>query len=120
MGSDQDFEAFLRERANDRIWSSGDSLGTHALQKPRAELHAIELIQLAKERGFRDNLMETQKAYGSVLEFVRHLMSQADPRLPLVIAPSREQPDCVAVQRASGQFPSIEGTRIHLLPCEWQ
>jgi hypothetical protein len=80
MGSDQDFEAFLRERANDRIWSSGDSLGTHALQKPRAELHAIELIQIAKERGFRDNLMETQKAYGSVLEYVKHLISQADHR----------------------------------------
>jgi hypothetical protein len=80
MGADQDFEAFLREWANERIWSGGDSLGTHALQQLRAELHAIELIQLAKERGFRDNLMETQKAYGSVLEFVKHLMSQADHR----------------------------------------
>jgi hypothetical protein len=35
MGSDQDFEAFLREWANERIWSSGDSLGTHALQQLR-------------------------------------------------------------------------------------
>jgi hypothetical protein len=78
MGSDQDFEAFLRDWANERIWSSGDSLGTHALQKLRAELYAIELIQLAKERGFRDNLMKTQKAYGSVLEYVQHLMGQAD------------------------------------------
>jgi hypothetical protein len=69
-GPHQDFEACLREWANDRIWSSGDSLGMHALQKLRAELHAIELIQLAKERGFRDNLVETQKAYGSVLEYV--------------------------------------------------
>jgi hypothetical protein len=80
MGSDQDFEAFLREWANERIWSSGDSLGTHALQTLRAELRAVELIQLAKERGFRDNLMETQKAHGSVLDFVKHLMSQADHR----------------------------------------
>jgi hypothetical protein len=80
MGADRDFEAFLREWANERIWSSGDSLGTHALQQLRAELHAIELIQLAKERGFRDNLTETQKAYGSVLEYVKHLMSQADHR----------------------------------------
>jgi hypothetical protein len=67
MGSDQGFEVFLREWANERIWSSGDSLGTHALQTLKAELRAVELIQLAKERGFRDNLMETQKAYGSVL-----------------------------------------------------
>jgi hypothetical protein len=36
MGSDQDFEAFLREWANERIWSGGDSLGTHALQQLRA------------------------------------------------------------------------------------
>jgi hypothetical protein len=90
MGSHQDFEAFLREWANERIWSSGDSLGTHALQTLRAELRAVELIQLAKEKGFRDNLMETQKAYGSVLEYAKHLMGQADPRLPPVIAPSRE------------------------------
>ena len=90
MDSDQDFKAFLREWANERIWGSGDSLGTYALQKQRVELHAIELIQLAKERGFRDNLMETQKAYGSVLEYVKQLMSQAGPRLPPVIARSRE------------------------------
>jgi hypothetical protein len=78
MSADQEFEAFLREWANERIWSGGDSLGTHALQQLRAELHTIELIQLAKERGFRSNLMEIQKAYGSVLEFVKHLITQAD------------------------------------------
>ena len=92
MGADQDFEAFLREWANERIWSSSDSLGTDALQQLRAELRAIELIQLAKERGFRDNLMETQKAYGSVLEYVKHLMSRADPRASR-LRDSNESPD---------------------------
>jgi hypothetical protein len=41
------------------------TLGSRHLQELRAELRAIELIQLAKEKGFRDNLAETQKAYGA-------------------------------------------------------
>jgi hypothetical protein len=44
MGSDQDFEAFLREWANERIWSSGDSLGTHALQTLRVRPETLSRI----------------------------------------------------------------------------
>jgi hypothetical protein len=61
MGEDPDFEAFLREWATERISSGGYSLGTHALQQLRAELRAIELVQVAKERGFRGNLTETRR-----------------------------------------------------------
>jgi hypothetical protein len=78
MAADQDFKTFLREWTKERIGPTDESLGTHNLQEPRAELRAIELIQLAKEKGFRDNLTETQKAYGSVLAYVKHLMREAD------------------------------------------
>ena len=80
MDADQEFEAFLREWTSQRIWPTGDFLGSRDLEEHIAGLRAIELIQLAKERGFRDNLMETQKAYGSVLEYVKHLVRRADPR----------------------------------------
>jgi hypothetical protein len=78
MGADQDFNTFLREWTKERIGPTDESLGSRHLQELRAELRAIELIQLAKEKGFRDNLTETQKAYGSVLAYVKHLMREAD------------------------------------------
>ena len=78
MGADQDFKTFLREWTKERIGPTDESLGSCHLQELRAELRTIELIQLAKERGFRDNLTETQKAYGSVLAYVKHLMREAD------------------------------------------
>jgi hypothetical protein len=61
MDEDQDFGTFLREWAKERIWPTDPSL-QHFLAKARA----IELIQLAVARGFRDELMETQRKYGSV------------------------------------------------------
>jgi hypothetical protein len=78
MGTDQDFNTFLSEWTKERIGPTNDSLGSRHLQELRAELRAIELIQLAKEKGFGDNLTETQKAYGSVLAYVKHLMREAD------------------------------------------
>jgi hypothetical protein len=44
-----------------------------------AEARALELIQLAMARGFRDELAETQRKYGSVQAYVKHLMIQAAP-----------------------------------------
>jgi hypothetical protein len=73
MDEDQDFETFLREWAKERIWPTDDALLQHFLTKARA----IELIQLAVARGFRDELMETQRKYGSVQAYVKHLMSQS-------------------------------------------
>jgi hypothetical protein len=73
MDEDQDFETFLREWAKERIWPTDDALLQHFLAKARA----IELIQLAVARGFRDELMEAQGKYGSVQAYVKHLMSQA-------------------------------------------
>jgi hypothetical protein len=78
MDADQDFNTFLREWTKERIGPTDEPLGSRHLQELRAELRAIELIQLAKEKGFRDNLTETQKAYGSVLAYVKHLMREAD------------------------------------------
>ena len=75
MDEDQDFEAFLREWAKERIWPTHDVL----LQDLMAEARALELIQLAMARGFRDELMETQRKYGSVQAYVKHLMIQAAP-----------------------------------------
>jgi hypothetical protein len=43
-----------------------------------AKARAIELIQLSKEKGFRDNLTEIRKAYGSVLAYVKHLIRETD------------------------------------------
>jgi hypothetical protein len=50
MDEDQDFEAFLREWAKERIWPTHDVL----LQDLMAEARALELIRLAMVRGFRD------------------------------------------------------------------
>ena len=75
MDEDQNFEAFLSEWAKERIWRTHDVL----LQDLMTEARALELIQLAMARGFRDKLMETQRKYGSVQAYVKHLMIQAAP-----------------------------------------
>jgi hypothetical protein len=77
MNPDQDFETFLRERAKERVWSMDDFLDLHD-KKHMAEQRATELIELAKERGFGDNLMEIGRRFGSVLAYVKHLMWEAD------------------------------------------
>jgi hypothetical protein len=48
------------------------------LREFMARARTIDLIQLSKEKGFRDNLMEIQKSYGSVLAYVKLLMREAD------------------------------------------
>jgi len=75
MDEDHDFEAFLREWAKERIWPTHDVL----LQDLMAEARALELIRLAMARGFRDELTETQRKYGSVQAYVKHLMREAAP-----------------------------------------
>jgi hypothetical protein len=49
MGADQDYEAFLREWTDQRIWPMGDLLDDGD-QQYMVERRAIELVQLAKER----------------------------------------------------------------------
>jgi hypothetical protein len=73
MDPDQDFEAFLRQWAAARIVPTEDHL-----REFMAWARTIDLIQLSKEKGFRDNLMEIQKAYGSVLAYVKLLMRVVD------------------------------------------
>jgi hypothetical protein len=75
MDEDQDFEAFLREWAKERIWPTHDVL----LQDLMAEARALELIQLAIARGFRDELMETQRKYGSVQAKTKREISLSIP-----------------------------------------
>jgi hypothetical protein len=77
MDPDQDFETFLRAWAEERIWSMDDFLDLHD-QRYMAEQRSTELIQLAKENGLGDNLMEIGQRFGSVLAYVKHLMWEAD------------------------------------------
>jgi hypothetical protein len=77
MGADQDYEAFLHEWTNDRIWPTGDLLN-EGDQQYVVERRAIELIRLAKEKGFADSLAETVGGYGGVTAYVKHLMWDAD------------------------------------------
>ena len=79
MEADQNFEAFLREWTENRIWPTDDFLESRD-QQFMAERRAIELMQLAKEKGFADNLMETARGYGSVTAYVKHLMWEVDFR----------------------------------------
>jgi len=79
MEADQDFEAFLRAWSGERIWPTNDFLDL-VDQQYMAERRAIELIKLAKEKGFADNLMETARGYGSVTAYVKHLMWEVDFR----------------------------------------
>jgi len=39
-----------------------------------AERRAVELTELAKEKGFDDNLMGAARSYGDVVGYVKHLM----------------------------------------------
>ena len=54
MGADQNLEAFLREWTS--IWPLGDFLDDGDRQY-MVERRAIELTQLAKEKGFADSLI---------------------------------------------------------------
>jgi hypothetical protein len=65
MDADRDFEAFLREWTEQRIWSVDDFLG-EADQDFLAEKRSIELIALARERGFGEALAAAVKPYGGV------------------------------------------------------
>ena len=52
MGADQNFEAFLREWTNERIWPMGDFLDDGD-REYMVERRAIELTHLAKEKGLK-------------------------------------------------------------------
>ena len=79
MDGQRRFEIWLRAWSNERIWPVGGILD-YEEQEKMAKARAIELIQLSQEKGFRDNLMEIQKVYGSVLVYVQQLMRKADYR----------------------------------------
>jgi hypothetical protein len=71
------FEIWLRAWSSERIGPVA-ALLDYQEHEHMAEVRAVELIQLSREKGFRDNLMEIQKAYGSVLAYVKHLIREAD------------------------------------------
>jgi hypothetical protein len=77
VDGDQDFETFLREWTDERIWANGGFLDDRD-QEYMAKRRAVELIEVAKEKGFSDTLMDTVKPYGGVLGYVKHLLWQAD------------------------------------------
>jgi hypothetical protein len=77
MGADQAFETWLRAWAKERVWATRGILegaDLHHMAKQRA----AELIQLAKDKGFDDELAKIVKPYHSVLKYVTHLMWEAD------------------------------------------
>ena len=69
MGADQDFESFLRDWTNARILPTGDFLDPPD-QQYMADRRAMELMQLAKEKGFADRLMEIVNRYGGAASYV--------------------------------------------------
>jgi hypothetical protein len=77
VGADQDFDAFLHEWTEERIWPVEDFLDERD-QKYLAERRSIELIQLAQKKGFRNELAEKVKSYGSVLQYVTNLFGRAN------------------------------------------
>jgi hypothetical protein len=77
VGADQDFEAFLREWAAEHIWPIEDFLNDRD-QAFLAERRSIELVQLAQEKGFSNELAEKVKSYGSVLQYVTNLFGRAN------------------------------------------
>ena len=77
MGADRDFEAFLREWAEEYIWPVEEFLD-HRDQTYLAERRSIELVQLAQKKGFSDELAEKVKSYGSVLQYVKDLFWRAN------------------------------------------
>jgi hypothetical protein len=77
VGADRDFEAFLREWAEEYIWPVEEFLD-HRDQTYLAERRSIELVQLAQKKGFSDELAEKVKSYGSVLQYVKDLFWRAN------------------------------------------
>jgi hypothetical protein len=75
VGADPDFDAFLREWAEEHIWPVEDFLDDRD-QKYLAERRSIELVQLAQEKGFSNELAEKVKSYGSVLQYVINLFGE--------------------------------------------
>ncbi len=71
-----DFETFLRRWADERIWAVDDFLDDDD-RRYMEERRALELIVLAKEKGFRDELTNLAKSYGSVLQYVKQLFVRA-------------------------------------------
>jgi hypothetical protein len=71
VGADQDFEAFLREWAEEYIWPVENFLDRD--QTYLAERRSIELVQLAQKKGFSNELAAKVKSYGSVLQYVKDL-----------------------------------------------
>jgi hypothetical protein len=68
---DEAFETWLRAWTKERIWATHGFLegpDLHYIAKQRA----AELIRLAKDRGFDDQLAEVAKPYHSVQKFVVH------------------------------------------------
>jgi hypothetical protein len=58
VGADQDFEAFLREWAEEYIWPVEDFLDDRD-QAYLAERRSIELVQLTQKKGFSNELAES-------------------------------------------------------------
>jgi hypothetical protein len=71
-----DFDTFLRRWADERIWAVDDFLDDDD-RRYMEERRALELIVLAKEKGFRDELTNLAKSHGSVLQYVKHLFFKA-------------------------------------------
>jgi hypothetical protein len=74
--TEADFQTFLRRWADERIWAVEDFLDDGD-RRYLEERRALELIVLAKEKGFRDELTNLAKSYGSVLQYVKHLFFRA-------------------------------------------
>jgi hypothetical protein len=73
----QDFETFLREWAKERIWPTENFLDNRD-RRYMAERRAVELTKLALEKGFGDELGAAMKRYGNTVQYVTHLMWEAD------------------------------------------
>jgi hypothetical protein len=73
---EEDFETFLRRWADERIWAVDDFLDDED-RRYMEERRTLELIVLAKEKGFRDELTSLAKSHGSVLQYVKHLFFKA-------------------------------------------
>jgi hypothetical protein len=76
VGADQDFEAFLREWTEERIWPVDDFLD-YRDRRYMEERRSAELTRLAQEKGFSDDLTQTAQPFGSVLQYVMHLFYMA-------------------------------------------
>ena len=77
VGADQNFDAFLHEWTEVHIWPVEDFLDERD-QKYLAERRSIELVQLAQEKGFSNELAEKVLSYGSVLHYVTTLFWRAN------------------------------------------